>query len=331
MKEMKVTIYDVAHEAGLSIATVSRVINGKSGVTPKSERKIREAIEKLGYIPDASAQGLASNLVNTIGIVIAGAVSNGYYLQFLDGAEHAARERGFDVLITSTFGSKEEFVRAIRTRHKMDGLIFPGVVDYVSAVYKSGFPVVYAGHHQPWDKERVHVYGGFSAYRREALNLLIAKGCKRILFIENTFSPFAEKNKRVIEEVLLSTASASDRIEYIDISRTGAEGMDQLLEKRFLSDTPPDGVFVASNPYCAQIYTLAAKYGIAIPDELKVVSVIQSPSDGELMRPPLTALLVHSYQMGYNAAVKLIQIIQGGVVDDTLTYVPYSLLERGST
>ncbi|MDY2713405.1 MAG: LacI family DNA-binding transcriptional regulator, partial [Candidatus Faecivivens sp.] len=69
---MKVTIYDVAREAGLSIATVSRVINGKGGVTPKSERKIRAAIERLGYIPDASAQGLASSLVNTIGVATAG-------------------------------------------------------------------------------------------------------------------------------------------------------------------------------------------------------------------------------------------------------------------
>ena len=69
---MKVTIYDVAREAGLSIATVSRVINGKGGVTPKSERKIRDAIAKLGYLPDASAQGLASSLVNTIGLVLQG-------------------------------------------------------------------------------------------------------------------------------------------------------------------------------------------------------------------------------------------------------------------
>ena len=88
---MKVTIYDVAREAGLSIATVSRVINGKGGVTPKSEKKIRDAIAHLGYLPDASAQGLASSLVNTIGLVLSGSVSSSYYIQFLDGAENAAR------------------------------------------------------------------------------------------------------------------------------------------------------------------------------------------------------------------------------------------------
>ena len=120
---MKVTIYDVAREAGLSIATVSRVINGKGGVTPKSERKIRDAIAKLGYLPDASAQGLASSLVNTIGLVLQGSVSSSYYIQFLDGAEHAARERGFDVLLTSPYGTPETFSKSIRTRHKVDGVL----------------------------------------------------------------------------------------------------------------------------------------------------------------------------------------------------------------
>ena len=115
---MKVTIYDVAREAGLSIATVSRVINGKGGVTPKSERKIRDAIAKLGYLPDASAQGLASSLVNTIGLVLQGSVSSSYYIQFLDGAENAARERGFEVLLTSPYGTPEAFSKSIRTRHK---------------------------------------------------------------------------------------------------------------------------------------------------------------------------------------------------------------------
>ena len=104
---MKVTIYDVAREAGLSIATVSRVINGKGGVTPKSERKIRDAIAKLGYLPDASAQGLASSLVNTIGVVLQGSVSSSYYIQFVDGAQHAANERGFDLLMTAPQGTPE--------------------------------------------------------------------------------------------------------------------------------------------------------------------------------------------------------------------------------
>lgn len=328
---MKVTIYDVAREAGLSIATVSRVINGKGGVTPKSERKIRTAIEELGYIPDASAQGLASSLVNTIGVATAGGqISGRYYVQFLSGAECAARERGYDLLLTSTFGMPEEFVRTVRTRHKMDGIIFPSVSDYAAALYQAHFPVVYTGHHQPWDEKRLHVYGGFSGYRKEALELLASKGCRKILFLESNLVKTADKNHRIIKDFMTASGFSPDQIEYVDGNDQPDRDFWRKIEERLSSDDPPDGLFITDDQYCPQVYTLAAKYARSIPEDLKVVSVIQDPADGVLLRPALTSFLVHSYQMGYNAAVKLIQLIQGESVDDTLTYVPYSLIERES-
>ena len=216
---MKVTIYDVAREAGLSIATVSRVINGKGGVTPKSEKKIRDAIAHLGYLPDASAQGLASSLVNTIGLVLSGSVSSSYYVQFLDGAEHAARERGFDLLLTSTYGTPDEFVRTVKTRHKVDGLLFPGATEYVQSFYEAGFPIVYAGHRYPWDEKRMHVYGGFSGYRKEALQLLFTRGCRKVIYFngfsdENFIRSMASRDRKVIEDFVITNGIDPRQVEY---------------------------------------------------------------------------------------------------------------------
>lgn len=330
---MKVTIYDVAREAGLSIATVSRVINGKGGVTPKSERKIRDAIAKLGYLPDASAQGLASSLVNTIGLVLQGSVSSSYYIQFLDGVEHAARERGFDVLLTSPHGSPEAFSKAIRSRHKVDGIIFSAVCDYIQPLYEVGFPVSYAGHHQPWDKRQVHVYGGFSGYRKEALSLLLNRGCKKIVYFETTLSSFdstAQRNQSVIEDFVITNGLSPEQVIYlhIDVSQCGQTY--QALQELFRSKNYPDGIFVVDGQLASPIYTMLSQCGLQIPTDVKVVSSIQSPDEGSLLQPGLTAFHVNSYQMGYNAAVKLIQIIQGGVPDENLTYVPYDFIERGS-
>lgn len=329
---MKVTIYDVAREAGLSIATVSRVINGKGGVTPKSEKKIRDAISKLGYLPDASAQGLASSLVNTIGMVLNGSISNSYYVQFLDGAEHAARERGFDLLLMSTYGTPEEFARSIRTRRKIDGILFAAVGPYVQPVYESGFPVCYAGHRQSFDDRRVHVYGGFSGYRKEALSLLFSRGCRKVIYMDGgyTYKGTDERNLQVIEDFVVTNGLRPDQVEYLGFGQQGVDSAFVRLEKYFLSPNKPDGIFVADDKYCPQVYTLALECGLTIPKDLKVVASVQNPLDGKLLRPALTAYLVNSYQMGYNAAVKLIQIIQGGKSDDHLTYVPYSLIERES-
>ena len=329
---MKVTIYDVAREAGLSIATVSRVINGKGGVTSKGEKKIREAISKLGYLPDASAQGLASSLVNTIGMVLSGSISNSYYVQFLDGAQHAAQERGFDLLLMSTYGTPEEFARSIRTRRKIDGILFAAYGPYIRAIYDSGFPVCYAGHRQPFDDRRVHVYGGFSGYRKEALSLLFSRGCKKVIYLDGVpaLTGTDNRNLKVIEDFIMTNGLTPDQVEYVGYTQQNLNSAVSILEKRFLSKDRPDGIFVVDDKFCPQVYTIALECGLTIPKDLKVVASVQNPVDGKLLRPTLTAYLVNSYQMGYNATVKLIQMVQGGIPDDKLTYVPYSLIERES-
>lgn len=330
---MKVTIYDVAREAGLSIATVSRVINGKGGVTPKSEKKIRDAISRLGYFPDASAQGLASSLVNTIGLVLNGSIaSNYYYIQFLDGAEHAARERGFDLLLMSTYGTPVEFARSIQTRRKIDGILFANFGPYVQPIYESGFPVSYAGRRQPFDVRRVHVYGGFSGYRKEALSLLFSKGCRQIIYLDNKYpTPGLDaQNEKVIEEFVSANGLKPSQVEYMVMTPQTTEDVFAKLEALFASDKRPDGIFCVDDNYCPQLYNIALKCNLSIPKDLKVVTSIHNLIQGKLLRPALTAYLVDAYQMGYNAIVKLIQIIQGGIPDDQLTYVPYSLIERDS-
>ena len=330
---MKVTIYDVAREAGLSIATVSRVINGKGGVTPKSERKIRDAIAKLGYLPDASAQGLASSLVNTIGLVLQGSVSSSYYIQFLDGAEHAARERGFDVLLTSPYGTPEAFSKSIRTRHKVDGVLFTGVTEYIQPLYDAGFPVCYAGPRISWDLRRGHVYGGFGGYRKEALSLLLSRGCQKIVYFEtmiNLVKTTEVRNREVIEDFVISNGLSPEQVIYMQTETAQCEQAYQKLREMFSSPDRPDGIFVVDGQVASPVYTLLSQCGLRIPEDVKVVSSIQSPSEGSLLQPGLTAYLVNSYKMGYNAAVKLIQMVQGGVPDENLTYVPYDFIERGS-
>lgn len=334
---MKVTIYDVAREAGLSIATVSRVINGKGGVTLKSEKKIRDAITRLGYMPDASAQGLASNLVNTIGLVMAGSVSSNYSIQYLDGAEHAARERGFDLLLVSTAGTPEEFVRYIRTRHKIDGILFCAFNEYVKPMYASGFPMVYTGQRQQWDERCVHVYGGFSGYRKEALSLLFSKGCRKVIYLDGGYTygmvsttSTDKRNRQVIEETLVTHGLEPEQVEYISYGAGHENQLYKTLQQKFLSEKRPDGIFVLPDVLCPQIYMIASQCGLSIPKDIKVIASIHNEKEGALLRPALTAYLVNAYQMGYNAAVKLIQIIQGGVPDENLTYVPYTLLERES-
>lgn len=330
---MKVTIYDVAREAGLSIATVSRVINGKGGVTPKSERKIRDAISKLGYLPDASAQGLASSLVNTIGLVLQGSVSAAYYTQFLDGAERAARERGFDLLLTSTYASPESFAKTIRTRHKVDGILFTSINEYIKPLYDAGFPLCYAGRRLPWDERHANVYGGFGGYRKEALSLLLSRGCKKIVYfemIQTIAKETSRRNNEVIEDFIVTNGLSPEQVVYIEALTSRCDHAYGRLRELFSSPDRPDGIFVVEGTIAPAVYALLSQCGLTVPDDVKVVASIHEPDSGTLLRPALTAYLVNANKMGYNAAVKLIQIVQGGTPDDNLSYVPYDYIERGS-
>ena len=121
-----------------------------------------------------------------------------------------------------------------------------------------------------------------------------------------------------------------EQVIFIQVETAQCEQAYRKLREMFSAPDRPDGIFVVDGQVASPVYTLLSQCGLRIPEDVKVVSSIQSPSEGSLLQPGLTAYLVNSYKMGYNAAVKLIQMVQGGVPDENLTYVPYDFIERGS-
>lgn len=263
--------YDLRRRPGSRAVDRNRLPGDQrqGGVTPKSERKIRDAIAKLGYLPDASAQGLASSLVNTIGLVLQGSVSSSYYIQFLDGAEHAARERGFDVLLTSPYGTPEAFSKSIRTRHKVDGVLFTGVTEYIQPLYDAGFPVCYAGPRISWDLRRGHVYGGFGGYRKEALSLLLSRGCQKIVYFEtmiNLVKTTEVRNREVIEDFVISNGLSPEQVIYIQVETAQCEQAYRKLREMFSAPDRPDGIFVVDGQVASPVYTLLSQCGCGCTD-----------------------------------------------------------------
>ena len=188
MKEdKKVTIYDVAAEAGLSIATVSRYINKKGTVAAKSEEKITAAIEKLGYHPDTAAQKLATGQSNTVGLLVDdGAQIDEYYQEFLSGVYKSLSEEHIDVMLTSYDKDPVKAIRKVRLEKKVDGLICPFIHSEENAkkLLDENIPFVYTGKRLAFDTEGHNVYGGFSDYRKKGVELFIEKGCKKLLVVD---------------------------------------------------------------------------------------------------------------------------------------------------
>src|SRR5512135_2382497 len=180
------TIADVALRAGVSIATVSRVLNGTTPVVPETAQRIREAIEELRYVPRTAARILASRHTHTLGLLLP-EIGREFFLPLLRGIEREARRVGYDLLIQTT--ESPDAARASLGglgEHNTDGLIiFTGSVEdaELSRLYRNGFPVVLL-HQTPPQGADIPVISieNKSGAQRLVDHLIEVHGCRRIAF-----------------------------------------------------------------------------------------------------------------------------------------------------
>src|SRR5690554_6542600 len=143
---MNITIYDVAREAGVSMATVSRVVNGNPNVKPTTRKKVLEAIDRLGYRPNAVARGLASKKTTTVGVIIPD-ISSIFFSELARGIEDIATMYKYNIILCNSDQNKEKEIHLINTllEKQVDGILFMGgeiTKDHEDAFLKSPVPVV---------------------------------------------------------------------------------------------------------------------------------------------------------------------------------------------
>src|SRR5699024_2782059 len=124
---MSVTIYDVAREANVSMATVSRVINGNPNVKPSTRKKVLASIERLGYRPNAVARVLASKKTTTVGAIIPD-ISSTFFSELARGIEDIATMYKYNIILSNSDQNKEKELHLIETmlEKQVDGIVFMG-------------------------------------------------------------------------------------------------------------------------------------------------------------------------------------------------------------
>lgn len=334
------TIYDVSKRSGLSIATVSRVVNGKGGVSPESERKIREAIADLNYEPNASAQGLALNCSRTIGLVLDRfndqELSADYTVRFIDGVSKVAGSHDFDVLLIRS--SNRMGYESIKARQKFDGLLMAYIGQsselLLQDLVSKNFPIVYTGTRRPYDQKGLNVYGGFRHYRREALDRLYQAGCRKIAYFEDvkieSDSALSARNSPVVQEFINAHGGDSELCKIYTYDTNNLRQVMSTVQELFAGNKL-DSIFTTSEVPCQYIYAAIYSAGLRIPEDVKIISATHNEVSGTFYHPPLTAMFVDAYNMGRKAAEKLIKLITEGsgaeVCEDN---VPYKYIERNS-
>ena len=331
---MNVTIYDVAREANVSMATVSRVVNGNPNVKPTTRKKVLEVIERLGYRPNAVARGLASKKTTTVGVIIPD-ISSIFYAELARGIEDIATMYKYNILLSNSDQNQDKELHLYQTMlgKQVDGIVFMSgnvTEEHVKEFESASVPIVLAGSIEEQGKiPSVNIDYEQAAYG--AVSSFIESGHKQIAFMVGPLNePINSVKKLNGYKRALQDAGIEYNEDYVvegDYSYdSGLEATDRLFDM----DTPPTAIFVGSDEMALAVIHRGKDRGIVVPDELEVISSDNTRLT-QMVRPQLTTIVQPLYDIGAVAMRLLTKLMNKESVEEHTVILPHRIEKRQST
>jgi LacI family transcriptional regulator len=326
-----VTIRDVAEAAGVSVSTVSRVLNDKDDVASDTYEKVQQVITDLGYASSLAAKSMRSRRTNVIGLIVPD-VDDSFSIQVMKGVNRAITELDYDLLIY-TSGSIKKRSAAQREQHfvsLLNGSVTDGIiiVTPTATSFSTAAPVVAVDPNNQ-SPECPAVIATNQAGAQAAIEYLVGLGHRRIGFIGGRLDLQSAQERLQGYRDALQQAGIPldpDLIAVGDFSRpTGRNCGRQLLAL----PKPPTAIFGANDQSAIGAIEAAGEEGLRIPDDLSVVGFDNIP-EAIYYNPGLTTVDQFIDRMGYLATEMLIQLIQGESLDSKVCKVHTELVIRDS-
>ncbi|WP_250027844.1 LacI family DNA-binding transcriptional regulator [Paractinoplanes maris] len=284
---------DVAARAGVSIKTVSNVVNGYVHVAPTTRARVQAAIEALGYVPNIAARQLRSGRSGVIALAVP-ELQSPYFAEIAGLIVQAAERRSWTVLIDQTDGLAErerDLVEGLR-RHAIDGLIFsPLALAGEELALRDGTPMVLLGE-RVWHGPADHVAIDNTAAAADATGHLTALGRRRIAAIGVQDKPSAVTAHQRLAGYRAALAEAGLPIDTaLEMPAEGfhradgAAAMARLLD----TDSPPDAVFCFNDLLALGALRTLLSRGIPVPDDIAVIG-FDDIEDGRFSTPTLSTI-----------------------------------------
>jgi len=325
-----VTIGDVAAQAGVSIATVSKVINGRYGVAPATLERVQAVIDELGYESSLVARSLRSRRTNVLGIVVADIEP--FSAELLKGAGAAIRERGYELIVYSGSGhGKDHSGWERRYISRLGGTLTDGIILVTPTVVDvdDGTPLVAVDPHTgPSSLPSVHsdnLAGAITATRH-----LLELGHRRIGFLAGRPDLESARQREQGYCRALSDAGLPVDTNLIRVGDYELEMSQEPARQLLTLDDRPTAVFAANDLSAMQTMHVARTLGLAIPHDVSVVGFDNIP-ESALIEPPLTTIDQSIQEMGRRAVELLIAVIEGETGLTQQITLPTRLVVRQST
>ena len=329
----KITIIEVAAEAGVSFATVSRVINNDIHVKPDTRERVLHAMQRLGYVANRQARSLAGGKSNTIGVLVPD-LGTGYIGEIIRGIDTELSLSDIDLILYTTHrtATKEANYVANLARGMVDGLLLVlprNPVDYIATLSRRDFPFVLIDHQGTGENcPAVGATNWQGAYT--ATEYLISLGHKRIGFITGSMDLGCAEDRLKGHRSALRTYHIPELPELIYegnfFQPDGYAGACALLDL----DDPPTAIFASNDVMAMGVMDAVRNRELRIPDDISVVGFDNIPQSA-MVYPPLTTVQQPLEQMGRVAAQMLIGILNDVEKDSNRIELPTELIVRSST
>jgi LacI family transcriptional regulator len=330
-KKRSITIEDVATAAGVSVSTVSRVLNDKDDIAPETYERIKNIIAEMGYTSNLAARSMRSSRMNVIGLIMPDA-GEPFPIEVMKGVNSAIAALDYDLIIY-TCGDVRKHYTADREK-KFVSLLNNSITDGVIVItpaakhFTTNAPVVAVDPHYGGNE-----YPAVISTNREgamgAMDYLIGLGHRRIGFISGRYDlKSAERRLRGYKDSLTQAGIPIDPDLIVQGDFTASLGLKCARQLLNLPDAPT-AIFAANDQSALGAYKAAQEAGLSIPNDLSLVGFDNIP-DAALAIPGLTTVDQSIREMGIIATQMLIKLIEGESLENTVVKTFTRLVIRES-
>ncbi|MCF7754512.1 LacI family transcriptional regulator [Paenibacillus xylanexedens] len=320
------TIKDVAQLAGVSVATVSRVINDRGYVHADTRKKVEDAVKALNFSPNEVARSLYKRKSKLIGLLLPD-IANPYFPQLARGVEDRMQEQDYRLI----FGNSDEDERKeqdyIQTfiQNNVVGVISSTNYPHSSIYEKLKIPVVFLDR---TSLDRPSVYADGREGGRLAAREIIKRGSRRITVMQgpSQIRPAQDRFEGAIEII----RDAGLDYQVIQTTSFSINEAGVWAEELFRKYADTDGVIASNDIAAMAVLHEASRIGRKVPDDVQVIGFDDIPMS-RLLSPALSTIHQPAYEMGREAAGLLIQLVEQAAIENKNIQLPVSFIERGTT
>lgn len=326
------TIKDVARKAGVSISTVSRVINDSKPVTNEVKQRVLDVIKETGYVPNPLARSLVTKKSQLIGVIVP-EVTDTFSAEVLNGIEEISKMYDYDILLANAYSEKDLEIKSINLLRakQVEGIVMISWdidKDVVDLLKDSGIPAVHIS-----KTTRDYDIYNVSINNRSAVmdmtNFLLDRGHKRVALLNTTHQTnLADERIRGYKDAVVSKGLSLDESIIMSCGPTFDNGY-KAVKELLTSKRDVDAIFATSDEVAIGAINACFDLGYNVPEDISVAGFYDIEFS-KMCRPRLTSVKQPLYDMGAVAIRMIIKMIKGIEIDDKKVELPYTISEKES-